>query len=86
MRCLTVISCLLIGAGMAAATTAVLGYLFRYSMFDALQGQIDTAIYLRITGMTAFEKTAIVCGIAAVLIGVILAVTRAVAARRPSAT
>jgi hypothetical protein len=86
MRYLTVLSAVLIAAGLAAAATAVLGYFVRYSMFDALVGEIDMTLYLRITGMTAFEKTVIVCGIAAVLIGVVLAVTRAVAVRRPAGT
>ncbi|WP_435092168.1 hypothetical protein [Clavibacter michiganensis] len=79
------ISALLIGAGMAAAATAGLGYLHRFSMFDALYGEIDTSLYLRITGMTSFEKAAIVLGLAAVLIGLILAVARFVALRRERA-
>ncbi|AJW79388.1 hypothetical protein DZF92_02210 [Clavibacter michiganensis subsp. insidiosus] len=76
------LSALLIGAGMAAAVTAGLGYLTRYSMFDALYGEIDTSLYLRITGMTSFEKAAILCGLAAALIGLVVAVARSVALRR----
>jgi hypothetical protein len=77
-----VIASLLIGAGVAAAMTAGLGYLTRYSMFDALEGEIDTSLYLRITAMTSFEKTAIVLGLAAALIGLVVAVARFVVVRR----
>jgi len=80
-----VIAAVLIGAGMAAAVTAGLGYLTRFSMFDALYGEIDTSLYLRITGVTSFEKAAILLGLAAALIGVVVAITRAVALRRPRA-
>ena len=74
MRFLVVFSALLVGAGLAAAATAVTSYFTRYSMFDALYGEIDSTLYLRITAMTSFEKTAIVCGIAAAFIGLVLAV------------
>jgi hypothetical protein len=84
-RSSAVVSALLVGAGMAAAVTAGLGYLTRFSMFDALYGETDTSLYLRITGMTSFEKAAILCGLAAALVGVILAVARFVALRRPRA-
>ena len=80
-----VIASVLIGAGMAAAVTAGLGYLTRFSMFDALYGEIDTSLYLRITGVTPFEMTAILLGLAAALIGLVVAVTRIVALRRPRA-
>lgn len=82
MRYLPVFSLVLIGAGLAAATTAALSYFTRYSMFDALYAEIDPTLYLRITAMTWFEKVAIACGIAAVLIGLALAVVRLVGARR----
>lgn len=82
LRFLHVWSALLVGAGLAAAATAVLGYFTRYSMFDALYGEIDSTLYLRITAMTSFEKAAIVCGSAAVLVGLALAAARLVRARR----
>ena len=82
MRFAIVVSALLVGAGLAAAATAVLSYFTRYSMFDALYGEIDSTLYLRITAMTSFEKTAIVCGVAAVLIGLTLAAARLIGARR----
>ncbi|WP_043667942.1 hypothetical protein [Clavibacter michiganensis] len=82
MRSVTVLASLLIGAGMAAAATAGLSYLTRYSMFDALIGEIDPTLYLRITGMTPFERTAIVVGLAAVVMGLVLAVVRFVVIRR----
>lgn len=78
-----VVASVLIGAGMAAAVTAGLGYLTRFSMFDALYGEIDTSLYLRITGVTSFETAAILLGLAAALIGLVVAVTRIVALRRP---
>ena len=82
MRYLTVFSVLLVGAGLAASMTATLSYFTRYSMFDALYGEIDSTLYLRITAMTPFEKAAIVCGIAAVLVGIALALARLIGARR----
>lgn len=51
-------------------------------MFDALYGEIDSTLYLRITAMTSFEKAAIVCGIAAALVGIVLALARLIGARR----
>ena len=84
MRFLNVFSAFLIGAGLAAVATAGLSYLIRYSMFDALYAEIDSSLYLRITAMTFFEKTAIICGIAAVSIGLALAFARLVGARRSS--
>lgn len=82
MRFLTVLSSLLIGAGVAAAATACLTYFTRYSMFDALYGEIDTSLYLQITQMSSMEKAAILFGIVAVLLGFILAVVRLVTGRR----
>jgi hypothetical protein len=79
-----VFSAFLIGAGLATAATAGVSYFTRYSMFDALYEEIDSALYLRITAMTSFEKTAIICGIAAVLIGLALAGVRLVRNRRPA--
>ena len=76
MGFLNVFSAFLIGAGLAAATTAGLGYFTRYSTFDAQYAEIDSTLYLRITAMTSFEKTAIICGIAAVLAGLALSVVR----------
>lgn len=81
MRFLLVFSPLLVGAGLAAAATALLSYFTRYSLFDALYGEIDSTLYLRITAMTSFEKTAIACGIAAALIGLALAVAHLISAR-----
>ncbi|MBM7411302.1 hypothetical protein JOE38_001125 [Clavibacter michiganensis] len=81
-RSAAVIAAALIGAGMAAVVTAGLGYLTRYSTYDALDGEIDTSLYMRMTGMTSFEKAAILLGCAAALTGVVLAVTRFVALRR----
>ncbi|QOD43066.1 hypothetical protein [Clavibacter zhangzhiyongii] len=80
-----VIPAVLIAAGMTAAVTAGLGYLTRFSMFDALYGEIDTSLYLRITAMTSVEMTAILLGLASALIGLVVAVTRAVGLRRPRA-
>jgi len=82
MRFLTVLSSLLIGAGVAAAATAGLTYFTRYSMFDAMYGEIDTSLYLQITQMSSMEKAAILFGLVAVLVGFILAVARFVAVRR----
>jgi hypothetical protein len=84
LRYLTGLSALLIGAGLAAAATAVFGYFSRYSAFDALYGEIDPTLYVRITAMTSFEKTAIACGIASVAIGIALAVVRLIRIRRPA--
>ena len=84
MRYLTLFSVLLVGAGLATATTAALSYFTRYSMFDALYGEIDSTLYLLITAMTSFEKAAVACGIAAVLIGLSLTVARSIGARRSS--
>ncbi|WP_411699053.1 hypothetical protein [Conyzicola sp.] len=82
MRNLTAISALLIGAGFAAALTAALSYFTRYSMFDALHGEIDSALYLRITAMTSFEKAAVVCGIAALFVGLALTLARLIGSHR----
>ena len=82
MRYLTVMSALLVGAGLAAAATAVLGYFIRYSTFDSLYGEIDSTLYLRMTATTSFEKTVVVCGAAAVVIGLTLAVARVISVRR----
>lgn len=82
LRYLTVLSVLLVSTGLAAATTAALSYFTRYSMIDALYGEIDSTLYLRITAMTSFEKAAIVCGIAAVLVGIALALSRLIGACR----
>ncbi|GAB3605387.1 hypothetical protein GCM10027413_07960 [Conyzicola nivalis] len=86
MRYLTVLSALLVGAGVACAATALLGYVTRYSMFDGLYAEIDPTLYLRITAMTSFEKAAVVCGIAAVVSGLAIAVVRLIVARRATNT
>jgi hypothetical protein len=51
-------------------------------MFDGPYAEIDSALYLRITSMTSLEKVAIICGTAAVLIGLAVAVGRLMGARR----
>ena len=84
MRFLSVFSAFLIGAGLATTATAAVSYFTRYSMFDALYAEIDSTLFLRITAMTTFEKTAIICGVAAVLIALVLAVVRFARDRRSS--
>jgi hypothetical protein len=83
LRYVSVFSALLIGAGTAAAATAAATYFTRYSAFDSLYGEIDSTLYLRITTMTSFEKTAVICGVAAVATGLALAVARVVSTRVP---
>jgi hypothetical protein len=86
LRSISAFAAFLIGAGSATAGTAGASYVTRYSMFDALYADIDSTLYLRITSMTAFEKGAIIGGIAAVLIGLAVLVVRLVGARRSTNT
>jgi hypothetical protein len=74
VRPLGTASAFLMGTGLAAAVTAGMGYYTRYSTFDRLYAEVDWTLYSQMTGMTSFEKTAIILGIAALLTGLALSV------------
>lgn len=61
-RARLLLSALLFGAGVAAASTALLTYFTRYSRFDSLIGEIDAALYAQITEMAPAEEVALVTG------------------------
>lgn len=70
-----------LGGGIASIAAALLIYFTRYSAFDALYGEVDMALYLQVTAMSATEKVVILVGVFLLVTAILAIVAKAVLTR-----